>query len=110
MGTQVTKDTWDAIVRFYPGSGPEITMVFAAPKGGVKNGYVDTSSWQVLQHDPPTDKAEGKTRKKRLERFRLKLMASNSNEQGAEEETKGQRLIGFGWKVFSLELYCVLCG
>lgn len=93
----MTKDTWDAIVRFYPGSGPEITMVFAAPKGGVKNGYADTSSWQVLQHDPPTDKGDARKRrqaKKRFgENFRLKLMASNSNTQAAEGTT-GQRRTG----------------
>ena len=109
---QVTKDTWDAIVRFYPGSGPEITMDFAPPKGGVKDGYVDTASWQVLQHDPPPEQDGGGSRKKksqarkRFEAFRLNLMASK---QRAAEEKAGQGVIPLlGWVVVtSSRLYCV---
>jgi hypothetical protein len=84
----VTKETWDSIVRFYPGSGPEITMVFTALP---KNSDVDTTSWQVLQHAPPVD-LDGRKKRHAKKRFqalrRMSLMPSKK--QPAEGTKTGQ--------------------
>lgn len=46
-------------VRYYPGSGPAITMKFSL-KDKNEQGFYDTSLWTILDPPPPPEDAETK--------------------------------------------------
>lgn len=48
---RVTKETWDAFVKLYPGSGPAITMVYNYDVKCHSSGYYPTEEFIII--DPP---------------------------------------------------------
>ena len=79
-------------MKYYPRSGPEITMEYTPPKGGVvTNGYIDTSSWQVKNHPPPLDPVL-KKKKKQLPKIDFSSLGSKLKRggQGGEEKDEGE--------------------
>jgi hypothetical protein len=87
---RVKKETWDKIVEFYPGSGPEITMVFAPGKdpNGAATGFFDTSSWVVHNHPPPDDTHNKKKKKKKV-RLGSYLLRGKGDQPAASEGSHG---------------------
>lgn len=91
---RVSKETWEQFCAFYPGSGPAITMQFAADQAN-ENGLYDTAAWTILDPPPAPENKDKKVKKKLFgglgSKKKEKKAAEGDDEEksGAEATTPG---------------------